>query len=91
MNGERVVVHYSGHVQGVGFRFTTRRIAVRHPVNGFVQNLPDGRVLLVAEGPRDELNRFLEEIQSFLGRHIDQASVQFEPMKGEFLAFEIRH
>jgi hypothetical protein len=46
---------------------------------------------MVAEGPRDELNHFLAEISSFLGRHIDQASVQFEPMTGEFQAFEIRH
>jgi acylphosphatase len=41
---QRREVHYSGHVQGVGFRYTTRSIARGYEVTGFVQNLEDGRV-----------------------------------------------
>ena len=44
-NIERRTVYYSGHVQGVGFRYETRSLANQFDVTGFVQNLDDGRVL----------------------------------------------
>jgi acylphosphatase len=48
----RVARHYyiSGEVQGVGFRYFTQRVAARHQVVGYVRNLDDGRVEVVAEG-----------------------------------------
>ena len=51
-----------------GFRFTTERIASRFAVDGFVKNLPDGRVLVVVEGEAKELDRFLAEVQRRNGR-----------------------
>ncbi|MDG2128819.1 MAG: acylphosphatase [Fuerstiella sp.] len=45
---KRILV--TGNVQGVGFRWTTNRIAAGHPVTGFVRNLSDGRVELVVSG-----------------------------------------
>ena len=47
---ERRIVHYTGRVQGVGFRFTTCRLAESFAVAGRVKNLPDGRVRVVVEG-----------------------------------------
>ncbi len=47
---ERHRVCFAGHVQGVGFRLTTRRLAQSWPVAGFVRNLADGRVELLVEG-----------------------------------------
>ena len=44
----RIIFH--GRVQGVGFRYTTHRIARGFPVTGFVRNLTDGTVELVACG-----------------------------------------
>ena len=41
-----VIAHYSGHVQGVGFRYQTLQVAKGFEVSGYVQNLADGRVLL---------------------------------------------
>ena len=52
---EQREIHYSGRVQGVGFRYTVRSLASRTAVTGFVKNLPDGRVQLVVEGPPDEI------------------------------------
>jgi acylphosphatase len=52
----RATVTFSGHVQGVGFRYTTLHVARGFEVSGFVQNLPDGRVLLVAEGEKSEVD-----------------------------------
>ena len=54
----RLHVFYSGHVQGVGFRYTTKTVAAGFEVTGTVRNLPDGRVELIAEGARAELEAF---------------------------------
>jgi acylphosphatase len=54
----RVLV--SGLVQGVFFRETCRRRALEHGVNGWVRNLPDGRVEAVFEGPADDVHSLVE-------------------------------
>jgi acylphosphatase len=57
-------VFYSGRVQGVGFRYTTKKLASEFDVTGWVKNLPDGRVELVAIAEdEEELGAFLTELQ----------------------------
>ncbi len=51
-----------GIVQGVGFRYYTYRLAKRYGVRGFVKNMPDGSVLVVAEGEDQKLSEFLSEV-----------------------------
>ncbi|HDL09635.1 MAG TPA: acylphosphatase [Candidatus Omnitrophica bacterium] len=89
---KRVHVFYSGRVQGVGFRFTTERIALEMgDVYGWVRNLPDGRVEVVAEGEEERLNEFLRRIrEGLLKRYIKREDVIWENYKGEFDDFEIR-
>ena len=84
-------VLYQGHVQGVGFRYTTQSIAKRYDVRGFVQNLPDGRVELVAEGEKHELAAFLDDVRERMNRQIRNEQVDTQPATGEFVQFEIRH
>lgn len=84
-------VRYRGRVQGVGFRFTTREIADRFRVTGFVENLPDGSVQLVAEGDAAELERFTAAIASEMDRFIADCEVDDSPATGEFANFAIRH
>ena len=67
---EQREIYFQGRVQGVGFRYTTRRIAAQFDVAGYVQNLPDGRVFLVAVGEPAELDRFVQAIDIQLGRYI---------------------
>jgi acylphosphatase len=55
-------VIYEGRVQGVGFRYTVREIARGFEVCGWVRNLPDGSVGLLAAGEAEELDDFLREI-----------------------------
>jgi acylphosphatase len=88
---ERREIHYTGRVQGVGFRYTTRETAERFAVLGYVENLPDGRVRLVAEGDSAELDRFLEAVSTRLGRNIATTDARSRPATGEFDTFFIRH
>ena len=60
-----------GRVQGVGFRWTTKRIAQGYDVSGWVRNLPDGRVELQVSGEDQEVEAFMRAIrESTLGGHI---------------------
>lgn len=88
---ERHDIYYSGNVQGVGFRYTARQIAQRHPVTGFVRNLPDGRVQLVAEGEGAEVASFLLDVEQEMGSYIRGKSQATQPATGEFEAFTVRH
>lgn len=82
MGAIRQHVWYSGTVQGVGFRFTARRLAQRRNVSGYVKNLPDGRVELVAEGPSEEVKGFLSDVREALGTYIREAEVVEEAATG---------
>ncbi len=68
-------VFYEGHVQGVGFRYTTKQIAMGFDVVGWVRNLADGRVELQVEGDEDEVADFFKEIEddSVLAGHVRSA------------------
>ena len=88
---ERRRLLYCGRVQGVGFRFTTRRIAQKHDVTGFVRNLPDGRVELVAEGLPEALDRFLADVARSLDRYIEDTDLTRSAARGEWQAFEIAY
>ena len=89
-SAERVVVHYTGRVQGVGFRYTTHRIVAGYAVTGYVRNLADGRVELVAEGKRSEIGRFLASIRRHFDGFIRDESCDRLPANGEFDEFAIR-
>jgi acylphosphatase len=92
MNRQRVTNYYSGRVQGVGFRYATRNVATGFEVTGAVRNLDDGRVELVAEGSKEELDAFLVAIrESEVGRFIRQEQACWADAKNEFRGFEISH
>ena len=80
---KRTQVLFSGRVQGVGFRYSVREVACGFDATGWVRNLMDGRVELVAEGEEDELQAFLEAIrQSQLGSHIRGEETNWGPATG---------
>jgi len=89
---ERRRVLYRGRVQGVGFRYTARRLAAGFSVAGFVRNLPEGQVELVVEGEPAEVDRFLDAIAREMGRRVAGVNVEAlsagsEPLEG----FAIRY
>lgn len=65
-----VHVYYAGRVQGVGFRYTATEIAGRFAVAGWVKNLPDGRVEVLAEGESAEVSAFLAAVSERFRRNI---------------------
>lgn len=87
---ERRTTHFSGHVQGVGFRYTTLRIARELPVTGYVENLADGRVKLVAEAESDVLETLQREIESAMQGYIRDVSFVESSATAEFREFCIR-
>ena len=90
MNRRRMQVVYAGRVQGVGFRYTVRQVASGFEVTGLVRNLLDGRVELVAEGDRDELDAFRVAIRDAgLEAFIRQEAVTWSEPQGGLLGFQI--
>jgi len=74
----QVRVRYEGEVQVVGFRYAVRCIANGLDVTGGVENLPDGSVQLVAEGPEEVLKRLLLQIRvSPLGPNIADEQIRW--------------
>ena len=90
MPRQRRLVHFSGSVQGVGFRFTARRLAQQFDVTGYVKNLPDGRVEIIVEGLPDQIDAFLQTIHEQMGNYIRNADQQITTATDEFSSFEIR-
>ncbi len=84
-------VYYAGSVQGVGFRYTVRSLASRFEVTGFVRNLSDGRVHLVAEGEAAEVAAFLDAVKAEMRYYINDVEETVRPAAGRFRGFEIRH
>jgi acylphosphatase len=85
-----MMVLFSGHVQGVGFRYTARTVATGFEIAGTIRNLHDGRVELVAEGLREELKAFHQALhEAGLAGFIRDEQVDWADAKNEFRGFEI--
>lgn len=86
----RCRVMYTGRVQGVGFRYRTERIAAGLPIAGYVRNLADGSVEMVAEGPREAVGRLLTRIDAEMAGYIRDRQVTKGEVTGEFVGFSVR-
>lgn len=90
MSRQRMHVWYSGQVQGVGFRYQAKKLAAGFELAGTVRNMLDGRVELVAEGERAELEEFRRAIRECgLGPMIRDEKVTWTEAVGGFRGFEI--
>ena len=88
---QRRVYHFSGRVQGVGFRYTAQHIARGHPVKGYVRNLPDGRVEMVMEAEEKDMDAVVASLKREMDRNIQRVDVSNGKPTGEFADFSIRH
>ena len=89
MDDEQRIVVFSGAVQGVGFRYTTCRLAGGYEVTGTVRNLPDGRVECVVEGSRGEIDAFLAAIRGRMGGCLRKETQQTASPSGRYASFTV--
>jgi len=73
----RAHIFYSGTVQGIGFRYTAQRFAMELGLTGWVRNLKDGRVEIIAEGSRDLINKFLSGLDKRFEGYIVNREIDY--------------
>jgi len=83
-------VYFTGHVQGVGFRYATLQIAKEFEVAGLVRNLPDGRVYVEAEGRASEVEAFVTGIQERMHGYIRKMERTSAKRAPQFSGFAIK-
>ena len=87
----RLHLHISGIVQGVFFRDSTREVAQARGLTGYVTNLPDGRVQVVAEGEKTDIDSLVQWCHAGPPRAVVKSvEIHIESYKGEFMIFEVR-
>lgn len=83
-------VYFTGHVQGVGFRYAVLQVAKEFEVAGYVSNLMDGRVQLEAEGRESEIAAFVEAVQEKMHGYIRKVERHSLKRPGHFSGFVIK-
>lgn len=79
-----------GRVQGVGFRWTVVDYAERHQLTGTAKNLPDGTVEVYAQGPKESLESFLEDLKSDPGAaRVESVKTEYRDSSKRFSGFKI--
>lgn len=87
----RIKLNVDGAVQGVGFRFYIARHAQELGVCGYVRNMPDGSVEIVAEGPENRLRALAEHAERGPSMsRVTDCDLEWAPASGEFTSFDIR-
>ena len=80
-----------GRVQGVGFRYFILREAAALGLHGWVANAVDGSVESVAEGPRHDLEAFLERLETGPpAAHVDRVNATWSQARGGLDGFSVR-
>lgn len=85
----RLQIWFSGHVQGVGFRFKAAQIAKGYDVSGFVKNLDDGRVHLAAIGEPSEVGEFASELCRVMADFIRSVDKKEDKTSAKYTGFKI--
>lgn len=87
----RAHVFVSGRVQGVFFRDKTRRKAEELNVQGWVRNLPDGRVEAVFEGAKESVEKMVDWVREGPAfAQVDNMKLSWQDHTGEYNSFEIK-
>jgi len=84
-------VIFKGRVQGVGFRYTTQRIADRYDLTGYVRNLPDGTVEALVQGTEPNIQACMDEIGEYFGGYIRDIKATDQPVNPQYHDFRITY
>ena len=89
---ERIEAIVSGKVQMVFYRDFATKAATALGIVGETKNLPDGTVHVIAEGPREKLEAYVEELRKGSERsNVENVAVTWLPAAGEHDSFSITH
>lgn len=83
-------IYFEGRVQGVGFRYTSRYLANRYNLKGWVKNLVDGRVEMIVQGEEEVLNAFLGDLKKEFLNHITNIEIEELTPQSYLPRFEIK-
>lgn len=88
---EQVAQHviFSGRVQGVGFRYTTRRIADRYDLSGWVKNLPNGTVEAFFQGNETNIRNCINELNDCFSGYLRNTKITPQPCNPQYTGFQI--
>jgi len=78
-----------GRVQGVGFRFTVMNMAGRYPLTGYVRNVLDGTVEMVAQGHPDDIESCIQDIKGSYAHSNIEIRIEDVPLNPEYNEFKI--
>ena len=80
-------IFFSGRVQGVGFRFTAYRVAMRYGLTGYVCNTPDGKVEVFGQGGSGEIDDCVRDLQDVFS--VDDVDIENVPIDKQYDGFNI--
>ena len=80
---------FIGRVQGVGFRFTARRAASRRQLTGYVRNMPNGSVEMLAQGRPEDVNDCIQDIKEYFTGYLKETKIEEIPPDPRYTDFKI--
>ena len=89
---KRIHIFIIGRVQGVFFRQSTKVMAIKNNLNGWVRNLDDGQVEIVAEGEKQNIETLVNWCKTGpVFSRVDEFELLEENSTSEFKNFEVRY
>lgn len=87
----RAEIYIDGDVQEAGYRAAVMKVARKMKLSGFVENLPDGRVKIICEGPREVIEKFINRINIKTETiEAENITVSWHDATGEFEGFTVK-
>ncbi len=80
---------FTGRVQGVGFRFTARRAANRRQLTGFVRNVPNGSVEMLAQGRSEDIDDCIQDLKEYFSGYLKETRIEEIPPDPKHTDFKI--
>ena len=87
MTAKRII--FAGRVQGVGFRFTARRAADRRQLTGYVRNMPDGTVEMLAQGRPEDIDDCIQDLKEYFAGYLKETRIEEIPPNPKHTDFQI--
>ena len=89
---KRIHIFVTGRVQGVFFRQSTKVMAIKNNVKGWVRNLDDGRVEIIGEGEIQDIENLIQWCKTGpANSRVDEFELSEENVTDEFENFEVRY